>query len=551
MKKRFAHSIPVLAIGAVTLIIFPLIRCGRYRDNPLQRPIELAAGFGEIRKDHFHMGADLRTNGREGLPVYTVKEGYISHISIQSNGYGKAVWVTHPDGTTTLYAHLSRFNGAAGKWITALQYKSQCWQQNLDAPAGSFPVKKGQCIGYSGNTGTSEGPHLHFEVRNTATGKSLNPLLDVLHVTDTIKPIIKAVYWYNRRNSIYEDSARPVSKSLTRCNTPLIGIGISASDQYAAGRFTTGIDKAWVYKDDVLQYSFSVQQLSAENSRYVNACIDYNKTLHSKRPVQLLFSLPGNRLPYTRQSTSGGTIDLSDRWQHEIKVVVSDLVGHTTEKKWRMQYDGSASQSNASPAERLLYPSRTYLVKSEHAMLQIPENTFYDAVPLQLIENKSKLTNAVSPAVIMKMPCAPVHNSFTACIATTLPQGHTLRQRTVMVLSGKKENMALKGNWKQNNMLGQFNQTGTIQLVADTIAPVISNPIVEEEKLQFTCTDNLGAIASFTATADGHWLAFDQKGNCFTYKKDDHFPEDARSLTVTITDIAGNTTVKKYRLQTR
>lgn len=548
MKNSLLRYWPVLLTGAVALMVFPLIQCGRYRDNPLHRPIELAGGFGEVRQDHFHIGTDLRTGGREGMPVYALKEGYISHLSIQSSGYGKAIQVTHPDGTTTLYAHLSRFTGNAGKWITDRQYQTQCWRQELDIQTGSFPVKKGQCIGYSGNTGTSEGPHLHFEVRNTATGKSLNPLAGTLRVNDTVKPMIKAIYWYNRRNSIYEDSARRISQPLIRCNTPNVGIGISALDQFTESRFVTGIARAWLYKDNVLQYSFSLQQLSEASSRYVNACIDYSKPLRPGQAIQLLFSLPGNHLPYTRQSNSGGTIDLSDRWQHEIKVVVSDAAGNTAEKTWRMQYDGSTRPNTPSNATRMLYPSHSYFIKTAHAMLLVPENTFYDAVPLQLTETKSKLPNAVSPAVQMKMPCAPAHDSFGISITTTLPHGHPLRNRTVMVLTGKKGISIQKGDWKQNSMTARFAETGTLQLVADTVKPVISNAVINHQKLQFTCSDNLGTIASFRAMADNQWLAFDQKNNCFTYTRDEHFPAKAHYLSVTVTDRAGNILVKKYIL---
>ncbi|BAV07589.1 Peptidase family M23 [Filimonas lacunae] len=548
MKSTFTRSLPVVAIGAIALISIPAIRCGRYRNNPLHRPIELAAGFGEIRPDHFHLGADMRTDGREGLPVYAVKEGYISHVSIQKEKYGKALWITHPDGTTTLYAHLSAFTGKAAQWVSNRQYQQQSWQQETDVSPAAFPVKKGECIGYSGNTGTSEGPHLHFEVRNTATGKSLNPLATVLQVNDTVSPVIKALYWYDRCNSIYEDEAHAMDKNNTRCSSPFIGIGITASDQFATGRFVTGINKAWLYKDNVLQYEFSLQQLSAADTRYVNACIDYARAVDKGPVIQFLFSLPGNSLPYTRKFASGGTIDLSDRKQHEIKIVVDDVAGNRCEKRCRMQYNGSKPCLSPSGTTHLLYPQHTYQMQSAHATVRFPEHTFYDAIPLLLVETPAKIPGAVSTALTMKMPAAPVHNGFTVRLQTSLPERHALRQRTVMLLSGKKGVTILKGKWIQNKMEGLFTDTGTLQLVADTIAPVITHLQLEGSYIQFTCTDNLGALASVQATVNGQWLALDQKNNTFRYQKEEHYPPHARILSIMVTDVAGNVTTRKYTL---
>jgi murein DD-endopeptidase MepM/ murein hydrolase activator NlpD len=170
-----------------------------YFRNPLAIPIQLAANFGELRTNHFHMGLDIRTNQRENLPVYASAEGYISKIKIEKSGFGRAIYINHPNGYTTVYAHLNDFFPALNEYVIAKQYKDEKWEQDFELPAGQFPVSKGQFIAYSGNTGGSQGPHLHFEIRDTETGSNYNPWLFGLGLPDYIQPYIYRLYYYDRK----------------------------------------------------------------------------------------------------------------------------------------------------------------------------------------------------------------------------------------------------------------------------------------------------------------------------------------------------------------
>ena len=147
-----------------------------YFSYPLSIDPRLNANFGEMRPNHFHMGLDLSTESRENLPVYAPADGFISRMKIETGGFGRAIYMDHPNGTTTLYAHMNRFIPAAENYLEDQQYVQQTWKIDLKVPAGLLPVKKGQLIGYSGNTGASQGPHVHFEIRDTETENCLNPL---------------------------------------------------------------------------------------------------------------------------------------------------------------------------------------------------------------------------------------------------------------------------------------------------------------------------------------------------------------------------------------
>jgi Membrane proteins related to metalloendopeptidases len=195
------------------------------------------------------MGLDIRTGGEENQPVYSVEDGYISRVKIEPGGYGKAIFVTHTNGLTSLYAHLNRYAGKIEEYITARQYKTKSWQQDVSFSPGQYPVRKDELIAYSGNTGHSEGPHVHFELRDTKTGNHLNPALYGFEVRDNTPPEIVGLYWYDRRYSTYENDPFAIDivgskgeyksrRKTVKVTSPLISLGIHADDKVEGSRFS-------------------------------------------------------------------------------------------------------------------------------------------------------------------------------------------------------------------------------------------------------------------------------------------------------------------------
>src|SRR5215467_8908764 len=148
-----------------------------FRDPLGISPMEIVANFGELRPDHWHMGLDIRTKQKENFPVYAAASGYIARIKVEKFGYGRSIYINHPNGLTTVYGHLNKFFPALEEYVTEQQYKNQSWEIELSFDKKQFPVFKSQLIAYSGSTGNSAGPHVHFEIRNTKSTKCLNPLL--------------------------------------------------------------------------------------------------------------------------------------------------------------------------------------------------------------------------------------------------------------------------------------------------------------------------------------------------------------------------------------
>src|ERR1700761_2779807 len=175
-----------------------------YFRNPLAIPMSLAANFGELRPNHYHMGLDIRTQHRENLPVYAAADGYVARVSVEPGGFGQAIYINHPNGYTTVYGHLNLFFPALAAYVSDQQYRKQSWSVYLQLQPNQFPVKKGDFIALSGNTGGSQGPHLHFEIRRTAGDINQNPLLFGLPVLDNTAPTLQRLAWYDRNQGIYE-----------------------------------------------------------------------------------------------------------------------------------------------------------------------------------------------------------------------------------------------------------------------------------------------------------------------------------------------------------
>src|SRR4051812_46271704 len=177
-----------------------------YFRNPLDIPMQLVANFGEIRANHWHMGLDIRTNHKVNQPVHAAAEGYIARVSVEPGGFGQAIYINHPNGYTTLYGHLNSFFPALAAYVKEQQYGKESWRINLTIPPEMFPVKKGTLIALSGSTGASEGPHVHFEIRDTKTENCLNPLMFGFPIPDAVPPTISRLAMYDRNKSSYDQS---------------------------------------------------------------------------------------------------------------------------------------------------------------------------------------------------------------------------------------------------------------------------------------------------------------------------------------------------------
>jgi hypothetical protein len=552
-----------------------------YFRNPLDIPIRLAANFGELRANHYHMGLDIRTQQKENLPVMAAADGYIAKVVIEPAGFGQAIYIRHPNGYTTLYAHLNKLFPALAAYASSWQYRAESWQASIDIPAGLFPVKKGEVIAYSGNTGGSQGPHLHFEIRRTVDDTNLNPLLFGMPVPDNVPPVILRLAIYDRSLSTYEQSPRiwPVTRtaeggfglkdSVVAVTASRISFAISAFDSQSGSANPNGIFQASLQEDGVLLTAFEMNNISYNDTRKINAHIDYRTKEKGGPWLQHLSRLPGHSAPCIYQAAAGttaatdfahrltrpatdGVIDLSDGVPHAIRIAVKDAAGNTTVLNFQVQYRPSPVVSIISSplAGKVFFPGMLDGYEADGVAFYVSEKALYDSVHIgcSIID---PVPGVASPVYAIGSTVIPLQEPLLVRIRST----GVSKDRMVMLRmeGGKKE--AVRPEWLGDWASARFREFGDFSLVEDKLPPVITPIGIRDgavlrkvSRIAFRVKDDLGGIRGFRAELDGHWLCFtNDKYLDFIYIFDGHCPAGKHVLKVTAEDVAGNRTIKEYR----
>ena len=536
---------------------------------PVQAKKGLAANFGELRPNHYHMGLDCRTDQTENRRVLAAANGYIARVKIEPSGFGRCIYINHPNGLTTLYAHLNDCYPALEKYIKEQQYKLQSWKVFLDIPADLFTVNKGQFIAYSGNTGGSQGPHLHFEIRDTETDKVLNPLLFGFPVADNIAPDILRLAVYDRSISTYEQTPRfyPLKKvngvyktltGLLLVNTDKVSFAISAYDRYTGSTNKNGIYEAALYVDEQPVCGFQLDSISYDETRYLNAHIDYKLRSSGGSYVQHLGRLPGYPQGVYRDVSGDGVINLADDASHPIKISVKDAEGNTSILQFEVKRSNATQPKKGDPTEifqqKEFYPGFINVFENSKVSFYLPENALYDSIRFRY--------NEIMPAKGLPIyqlhnGNVPVHGMFAVKIKNA---GTVHTDKMVMHrFWGDKDDYAKaipvtlgkEGDWYQ----ASFRAFGNFQLLVDTIAPTITAVGMREgvnagklNRIAFVIKDNTKELQNFTAYLDGKWLRFtNDKGSAFIYKFDEHCLPGAHELRINVEDCVGNRTERGYR----
>lgn len=551
-----------MLLTACLLLLLCLPGAGQYPRfifrNPLGIPMHLIANFGEVRNDHYHMGLDLRTQQRENLPVFAAAEGYVSRVTIEPGGYGKCIYVTHPNGYTTLYAHLNRFYPALEAYVQHKQYSDEKWEQDFVLSRTRFPVGKGQLIAYSGSTGAVEGPHLHFEVRNTRTGNNINPLFLGFPVKDNLQPLIYNLYLYDRSYSTYAVEPEEIrlrgSKgkystrdSVVYTGAPRFSFSISAEDMANGSNFRFGIYGAELWMDSVMQFSFQLREFNREDSKYVNASIDYRKWMTQKKRIQHLSRLPGNHL-FTKEGEHDGMIELHDTLEHQVWVVVTDAAANESVLRFRLQYRPELTAPRLPVDSTVKFvPGKENAVQREELKVQVPGDAIYDTVDFTVTKVSAGIDGL--PVFNVGNIFVPLHEPYTVSLTPTTEQ---LRpDKVVMRMTGRKLEV-VKPEWVNGTYAATFGVFGVLVTLEDSIPPMLgknwedSAVFYRNGSIVFTAKDIMSTIASVRAEIDGNWAPFEQKGNIFSYKFDGYLENGKHTLRVLAKDVAGNETSRTW-----
>jgi len=531
-----------------------------YFRNPLDLPMLLAGNFGECRPNHFHSGIDLKTKGKENFPVFAAAEGYISRIKMEKGGFGHALYITHPNGFTTLYAHLNNFMPAVQRFTKKMQYEKQSWAQDIGLGPDQFPVKKGQQIAWSGNTGGSTAPHLHFEIRDSKTEHPLNPMLFGFPIADSRASVPLQLAFYDRNQSIYEQKARivalqkkadyyTVSGDTITVNSDKIGLGISVNDFMNGSDNTLNFLTAVWYLDEEMQGSIRLDDIGYDVTRYLHAYVDYKERKLSSRWFQLLFQLPGNALThlYTSLNQRRGVIALEDGNPHQVRIFLKDAAGNET----RIAFMIKAGATSPLPqCTNVFEANRPNNFEHPNVRFALNEADLYERICFQFSAKPDE--KSLSDRYKIHVPYVPVHGYFDLNIKPNKPISFDLRDKVVLMYDEGKSVSGKAASFENGWYTAAVRNFGTYWLDTDTTPPVIT-PLQKQSanlsaarQIRFRVKEATTSVRKFRAELDGKWICFEPAGDVFFYTFDEHCAKGKHKLTITASDENGNSATLVY-----
>ncbi len=528
--------------------------------SPLNISINASGNFGELRGTHFHTGLDIKTQQRISLPVYAPEDGYVSRIKVSTWGYGKALYIDHPNGQTTVYGHLNGYEGAIAELVKKRHYAEKSFEIEIFPRKGELSVKKGEIIAYSGNTGGSGGPHLHYEFRDTKTQNIINPLKEGMDklLVDTQPPSVNSLFVY----PISDDAVANKGQIPQQLTYKTQADGVLLADQVRAkGEIGFGIDifdtadfnanKNGVYKLETFVngkrlFAYNFDTFSFNETGFVNALIDYERFVTTKKRIQKLFVEKAYALSVLSvDKATNGLLTVKPGENYIYKIILEDYHGNKKEIQIPVVYDNQeiAYQKKEKQGEYKINSDREYLFEKEQVSITIPAKTFYNDfnMDIQVKNNILKLHENTVPA----------SKNMIITFDTSQMEIANREKAFIGKIDGTRRDF-YKTTKKGNLYTIYTKNLGNYQIMIDDKAPEVYNPSFKEgdwlsnaNTISFLVKDDLSGINTIEGTVNGKWilLDYDYKTNKIVHKFSDGVVESGRSdVVIKVTDRMGNQT---------
>jgi hypothetical protein len=527
-----------------------------YFRDPLDIPLVLAGNFAELRSNHFHSGLDIKTQNQEGLNVFSAAQGYISRIKISFYGYGKALYITHPNGYTSVYAHLKKLSPRIEAYIKNCQYQKESYEVEVFPNPNELPISSDEIIAFSGNTGGSTAPHLHFEIRDNQE-RPINPMIFGIDVKDTRAPFVTKIYGYakddnsfiNQSNTKVEIRLIPdkkggyTSEKVEAFGT--IGFGISSNDKQDLAPNNNGLYNIQTFINGNKNLEVDFKRFSFDESNRINRFIDYELYKTKKTSIQKLFIEKGNDLSLLKDAENDGYIYIEDNTSSVYKIKIQDFKGNETwvtipivgKKREKIQ------NLESKKPEIRIYANQVTNLEKDKVSVYFSANTFYDD---EYIEFDVK-----SDTLILHKDIIPLQKSYSIYYDIKNYKEEDKSKLFIAQLRGYYQKPSfINTTRKGDSLIGRPNTLGTYTLEIDNSKPKITpinftngKWISKENQLNLKISDDLSGLSSYRATINGKWILmeYEYKTDLLTYDFNDKIiSETENNFKLIVTDNVGN-----------
>ena len=517
--------------------------------TPIDAPFDLSGTFGEFRS-RFHTGIDFKSRGVQGQKIFSIEDGYISRIEVNNYGYGKVIYIDHLNGFTSVYAHLKNFNPELDEYIKSELYKSKRNSIKKFPKTNQLRINKGEVIGYSGNTGRSFGPHLHFEIRDTKSQDAINPLMFNYTYKDDERPIIRGLYIINENNSLVRNS--PIRKKVKKINDSTytvddfeyngkIGIGLDIYDiQYKNLYNQNGVYKVELFIDSILKYSYKMDKIQFSENHYKKIMYDYLSLAQKNKKVLKIYTPRNSDLSFLKNNKFNGIINSDSIRDNSLLVRVSDWNGNSSSIKFNLKANDSISRRSSYNGIEIL-TNQNYTLNKNSSIIEIGKNTFYD----DLLMNISYQSDTLN----LGKEKDPFRSSIRIKLPHKISDTLELRQSFVgKIINGKISYISSKKN--KSYIYANTSSLGEYIISKDTLKPDIkpinfknNSNIKVKNTLKLRLKDDLSGIKNYSSYFNGNWALFEYepKSNMIFHNLSDGIIKDGENkLIIIYEDGVGN-----------
>ena len=522
-------------------------------NSPIDLPLNLSGTFGEFRSSHFHYGLDVTTNKKPGYNVYSIDSGSVVRINVSTSGYGKALYINHPNGLTSVYAHLKEFSPKIQEYIKTQQYLNKSYSVQKFFNNGEMKVNKGDLIGYTGNTGGSSGPHLHFEIRDTKSQNPINPLSFNYKYDDSNRPIIKSLYLFNE-DDIFKKS-NPKKYEIKKINDSLyiadkivysnkIGIGIEVYDRQSNNNYNrNGVYEVKMFIDSVLNFSYKMDKINIDESVFRKIFYDYLLLKTKKKRIQKVYYPLNSKLNFLNHNVNTGIFKSSDKYEKDVLIEVSDWNNNKSYLNFKIE--GITSNIIEKSIDGIeVVPSQKYLIKKNNIEIGFKKNSFFNKVALNIEYQNDTLR--------IDEDIYPLRKSYNIKIYKQVEDSIIKRQSYIGLINKNGTVSYLKTNKKDNFFSTNSSILGSYTLSRDSINPEVkplnfslNKDISDQKTIRLRIYDKTSGIKSYNVFINNKWALFEHepKSNLIFHNIDDGIIKNGENkITIKVIDGVGNKT---------